>query len=99
MKASFPKGGCHRPPYAGSRGFKRLCTIIAYYHIASFGITASSHGFMEKIVANSRVQPGFRITLTKEIRRKLKAKVGDIIVYLEDERGNVIIKKAELKAA
>lgn len=36
--------------------------------------------------------------MTKEIRRKLKAKVGDIIVYVEDERGNVIIKKAELKA-
>jgi bifunctional DNA-binding transcriptional regulator/antitoxin component of YhaV-PrlF toxin-antitoxin module len=52
---------------------------------------------MDKIVANSRVQPGFRITLTKEIRRKLKAKVGDIVAFVEDERGNIIIKKAELK--
>lgn len=52
---------------------------------------------MDKIVANSRVQPGFRITLTKEIRRKLRAKVGDIVAFVEDERGNIIIKKAELK--
>jgi AbrB family looped-hinge helix DNA binding protein len=53
---------------------------------------------MDKIIANSRVQPGFRITLTKEIRRKLKTKVGDIIAFIEDDRGNIIIKKAELKA-
>jgi bifunctional DNA-binding transcriptional regulator/antitoxin component of YhaV-PrlF toxin-antitoxin module len=52
---------------------------------------------MDKIVANSRVQPGFRITLTKEIRRKLKVKVGDMIAFVEDRYGNVVIKKAELK--
>jgi bifunctional DNA-binding transcriptional regulator/antitoxin component of YhaV-PrlF toxin-antitoxin module len=52
---------------------------------------------MDKIIANSRVQPGFRITLTKEIRRKLKTKVGDIIAFIEDDRGNITIKKAELK--
>jgi AbrB family looped-hinge helix DNA binding protein len=52
---------------------------------------------MDKILANSRVQPNFRITLTKEVRKKLKAKVGDIVAFLEDERGNIIIKKAELK--
>ena len=52
---------------------------------------------MDKIVANSRVQLGFRVTLTKEIRRKLKTKVGDIIAFIEDDRGNIIIKKAELK--
>jgi len=52
---------------------------------------------MTKIVANSRVQPGFRVTLTKEIRKKLKTKVGDMIAFIEDEQGNVVIKKAELK--
>ncbi len=52
---------------------------------------------MERILANSRVQPGFRITLTTEIRMKLKAKVGDIIAYIEDEKGNIILKKAELR--
>jgi len=35
--------------------------------------------------------------LTKEIRKKLKAKVGDMTAFVEDEHGNVIIKKAELK--
>jgi AbrB family looped-hinge helix DNA binding protein len=53
---------------------------------------------MDKIIANSRVQPGFRITLTREIRKKLKTKVGDIVAFIEDEHGNIIIKKAELKA-
>jgi AbrB family looped-hinge helix DNA binding protein len=53
---------------------------------------------MDRIIANSRVQPGFRITLTREIRKKLKTKVGDIVAFIEDEHGNIIIKKAELKA-
>jgi bifunctional DNA-binding transcriptional regulator/antitoxin component of YhaV-PrlF toxin-antitoxin module len=53
---------------------------------------------MDKIMANSRVQPGFRITLTKDVRKKLKAKVGDLVIFIEDERGNIIIKKAELRA-
>ncbi len=52
---------------------------------------------MDKTVGNSRVQPSFRITLTKEVRRKLKIKVGDMVIYVEDERGNIILKKAELK--
>jgi bifunctional DNA-binding transcriptional regulator/antitoxin component of YhaV-PrlF toxin-antitoxin module len=52
---------------------------------------------MDKLVGDSRVQPSFRITLTREVRRKLKVKVGDIIAFIEDERGNIIIKKAELK--
>lgn len=52
---------------------------------------------MDKIMGNSRVQPSFRITLTTQVRKKLKVKVGDMIAYLEDEKGNVIIKKAELK--
>ena len=49
-------------------------------------------------MGNSRVQPGFRITLTKDVRKKLKAKVGDLVIFIEDERGNIIIKKAELRA-
>jgi bifunctional DNA-binding transcriptional regulator/antitoxin component of YhaV-PrlF toxin-antitoxin module len=53
---------------------------------------------MTQTVGNSRVQPGFRITLTKDVRKKLKAKVGDLVIFIEDERGNIIIKKAELRA-
>jgi len=52
---------------------------------------------MDKIVANSRVQPGFRVTLTKEIRKKLRTEVGDMIAFIADEHGNIVIKKAELK--
>jgi bifunctional DNA-binding transcriptional regulator/antitoxin component of YhaV-PrlF toxin-antitoxin module len=70
---------------------------MAEYHIVWSAKIALSPILMDKIVANSRVQPGFRITLTKDIRRKLKTKVGDIVAFVEDERGNIIIKKAELK--
>ena len=52
---------------------------------------------MDKIVGNSRVQPSFRITITKEVRRRLKVKIGDTVAFVEDERGNIILKKAELK--
>jgi len=52
---------------------------------------------MEKLVGNSRVQPGFRVTLTKEVRRKLRTKVGDIVAFIEDERGNIVLRRAELK--
>jgi len=52
---------------------------------------------MERLVGNSRVQPGFRVTLTKEVRRRLRAKVGDIIAFIEDEHGNIVVRKAELK--
>lgn len=56
-----------------------------------------SASLIDKIVGNSRVQPCFRVTLRKEIRKKLKIKVGDMVIYVEDERGNIILKKAELK--
>jgi bifunctional DNA-binding transcriptional regulator/antitoxin component of YhaV-PrlF toxin-antitoxin module len=52
---------------------------------------------LQKVLESSRIQPNYRITLTKEIRRRLKVKVGDIIVYVEDEKGNIILKKGELK--
>lgn len=70
---------------------------MVFYHIASCGKHPFRCSLMERIVANSRVQPGFRITLTKEIRKKLKTKVGDIVAFIEDERGNIILKKAELR--
>jgi bifunctional DNA-binding transcriptional regulator/antitoxin component of YhaV-PrlF toxin-antitoxin module len=53
---------------------------------------------MTKIVDTSIVQDHHRITLTDYVRKKLKVDVGDMIVFLEDERGNIMIKKAELKA-
>jgi len=53
----------------------------------------------DKILGNSRVQPSFRVTLTNEVRKKLRVKVGDLVAYVEDSQGNIILKKAELKVS
>jgi len=39
------------------------------------------------------------MTIIKEVQKKLKVKVGEVIIYVEDEKGNVIIKKGQLKPA
>lgn len=52
---------------------------------------------MTKIADTCVVQDSFRITLTAYVRKKLKINVGDIVAYVEDEKGNIIIKKAEVK--
>jgi hypothetical protein len=38
------------------------------------------------------VGPKFRVTLVKPVQTKLKAKIGDLIVFVEDEKGNVLLK-------
>jgi len=52
---------------------------------------------LEKILGTSKVQPNYRVTLIRKVQKKLKVNVGDIVVYVEDEKGNTIIKKGELK--
>ncbi len=52
---------------------------------------------MEKTLGNSKVQPNFRVTLTKDVRNKLRVKIGSIVVFIEDEKGEILLKRAELK--
>ena len=52
---------------------------------------------MEKPLGNSKVQPNFRVTLTRDVREKLNVKVGRLVVFLENERGEVVVKRAELR--
>jgi methyl coenzyme M reductase subunit D len=52
---------------------------------------------LEKVLGSSKVQPNNRITIIKQVQKKLKVKIGEIIVYVEDEKGNIIIKKGQLK--
>lgn len=68
--------------------------ILPHSVICQFAIVT----YMDRIIDNSRVQPGFRVTLTQEVRKRLRVKVGDLVVFVEDDRGNIIVKKAELKA-
>lgn len=44
-----------------------------------------------------QVQPNFRVTLSRKVQKKLKVDIGDIVVYIEDDKGNIIVKKGELK--
>jgi len=52
---------------------------------------------LKKVLGSSRVQANYRITLIREVQKKLNVKIGDIVVYVEDEEGNIILKKGELK--
>jgi bifunctional DNA-binding transcriptional regulator/antitoxin component of YhaV-PrlF toxin-antitoxin module len=52
---------------------------------------------MTKIVDTCIVQDSFRITVTTYVRKKLRVEVGDTVAYVEDEKGNILIKKAEVK--
>jgi len=52
---------------------------------------------LEKIIGSSKVQPNYRLTLIKDIREKLNVNVGDIVVYVEDEKGNIGLRKGEIR--
>ncbi|MBI2936956.1 MAG: hypothetical protein HYY22_01985 [Thaumarchaeota archaeon] len=50
----------------------------------------------EKVLGTSRVGPKFRVTLVKNVQEKLQVKEGDLIVYVEDARGNVTLRASKL---
>jgi bifunctional DNA-binding transcriptional regulator/antitoxin component of YhaV-PrlF toxin-antitoxin module len=51
---------------------------------------------LEKVIVSSKVQPNNRVTLIRKVQKKLNVKVGDMVVFVEDEK-NVVIKKGRLK--
>jgi bifunctional DNA-binding transcriptional regulator/antitoxin component of YhaV-PrlF toxin-antitoxin module len=53
---------------------------------------------LEKTLGSSKVQPNFRVTLTLDVRNKLRVKVGSFVMFVEGEHGEIVLKKAELKA-
>jgi len=52
---------------------------------------------LEKVLGSTKVQPNNRITVIKQVQKKLNVKIGDIVIFVEDEKGNVIVKKGQLK--
>ena len=71
-------------------------TIIAFYHLVlstTIHSTCVRFSPLEQFIGSSKIHPNNRITIIKEGQKKLKVKVGDVIVYLEDEKGNLMIKK------
>ena len=74
---------------------------MSYYHLvlsANCIVFNERVSSLEKILGTSKVQPNYRITLIRKVQKKLKVNVGDIVVYIEDDKGNIIVKKVELKA-
>ena len=45
-----------------------------------------------KILGTSKVGPKYRVTLIKDVQERLKVKVGDLIVYLEEPDGKIVLK-------
>jgi hypothetical protein len=51
---------------------------------------------LDKVIGSTKVQPNNRITVIRQVQKKLNVKIGDIIIYFEDEKVN-IIKKGQLR--
>jgi bifunctional DNA-binding transcriptional regulator/antitoxin component of YhaV-PrlF toxin-antitoxin module len=51
---------------------------------------------MDKVLGTSKVQPNNRITVLKKVQKKLGLKIGDLVVYVEDDKGNVVLRKVQL---
>jgi bifunctional DNA-binding transcriptional regulator/antitoxin component of YhaV-PrlF toxin-antitoxin module len=51
--------------------------------------------YKEKVLGNSRILNGGRVTIPKRVREKLSVNDGDFLTYLETRNGSVKIKKLE----
>ena len=51
---------------------------------------------MEKVLGTSKIGPKYRITIVKPVQTKLKTKIGDLIVFVEDEEGNIYLKVSKM---
>ena len=51
--------------------------------------------YKEKVLGDSRMLKGGRVTIPKRVREKLSVKDGDFLTYLETRNGSVKIKKLE----
>ena len=51
--------------------------------------------YNEKVLGDSRIMKGGRVTMPKKVREKLSVKDGDFLTYLLTSNGFVKIKKLE----
>jgi bifunctional DNA-binding transcriptional regulator/antitoxin component of YhaV-PrlF toxin-antitoxin module len=51
----------------------------------------------EKILGTTKVGPKYRITLINYVREKLKAEIGDLIIYVEDDKGNIVLQATKMR--
>jgi len=45
-----------------------------------------------KILGQSKIGPKYRITLVKNVAKRLDVKEGDTIIFTENERGEIVLK-------
>lgn len=73
-----------------------LCYFLTTLYLRSVKVTperVQSLSIREgRILGTSKVGPKYRITLVKEVQEELKVKVGDVIVYLEEPDGKIVLK-------
>lgn len=48
---------------------------------------------MEKVLGTSSVSTGHKTTIVKRVVEKLDIEPGDLIVFVEDDDGNIVIRK------
>jgi hypothetical protein len=66
-----------------------LLTVYAEYKLAR--VTQ-----VEKVLGTSKVGPKYRVTLVKSVQEKLNVKIGNLIVFVEDEKGNILLRVSKL---
>jgi bifunctional DNA-binding transcriptional regulator/antitoxin component of YhaV-PrlF toxin-antitoxin module len=53
----------------------------------------------ETVLGTSKVDPRYRITLVQPIPEMLGVNVGDLVVFIRDEEGNIIIRVSSIPPA
>ena len=73
-----------------------LCYFLTILYLQSVKVTLERVPKLipreGKILGTSKVGPKYRITLVKDVQEKLKVKVGDMIVYLEEPDGKIVLR-------
>ena len=66
---------------------------ILYFHSAKVVLKrVSTLSIRPKIIGTSKIGPKYRITLVKDVQERLKAKIGDVVLYIEEPDGRIVIK-------
>lgn len=50
----------------------------------------------EIILGTSKIDPRFRVTLVQPIPKLLNVRVGDLIVFVQNEKGEIIIRSSSI---
>ena len=50
----------------------------------------------ETVLGTSKVDPGYRVTLIQPLPELLNVKVGDLIIFVKDKEGKIVIKASKI---